>query len=152
MNKKSIEIKKKIVNHIMFSGKKKTSEKLLLKSVKELNKSSKKQIKKLVQLRIIYTTPIFKLHISTNKKQKKRNRKIRILPSFVPQTQIRTSLALRFILANIKKKKSNTQFYQSLKQAILQTSKQEKSIIEMKNEIQKKALLNKRYFRYYRWT
>jgi ribosomal protein S7 len=152
MNKKSIEIKKKIVNHIMFSGKKKTSEKLLLKSVKELNKSSKKQIKKLVQLSIIYTTPIFKLHISTNKKQKKRNRKIRILPSFVPQTQIRTSLALRFILANIKKKKSNTQFYQSLKQAILQTSKQEKSIIEMKNEIQKKALLNKRYFRYYRWT
>jgi ribosomal protein S7 len=135
----------------MFSGKKKTSEKLLLKSVKELNKSSKKQIKKLVQLSIIYTTPIFKLHISTNKKQKKRNRKIRILPSFVPQTQIRTSLALRFILANIKKK-SNTQFYQSLKQAILQTSKQEKSIIEMKNEIQKKALLNKRYFRYYRWT
>ena len=152
MNKKNIEIKKKILNHIMVDGKKKTSEKLLLKSIKELNRSSKKKVKKLVQLGIVHTTPIFKLHISTNKKQRKRNRKIRILPSFISQTQVRTSLALRLILSNINKKRSNTQFYQNLKQTILLAATQEKLIIEMKNEIQKKALLNKRYFRYYRWT
>lgn len=44
--KKKIEIKNKLINHLMVNGEKKTSEKILIKSLKELQKDSQKQSKK----------------------------------------------------------------------------------------------------------
>ena len=59
MKNKKIKIKNKITNHLMLNGKKKTSEKILLKSFKELQKYSKKQSKKLIKLALIFSTPNF---------------------------------------------------------------------------------------------
>jgi len=73
--KKKLEIKNKLINHIMVNGNKKTSEKILLKSFKNLQKDSQKQSKKIFQLAIINSTPIFKLHIHKIKKKRKKKNK-----------------------------------------------------------------------------
>jgi ribosomal protein S7 len=150
MYKKKIQIKNKLINHITINGEKKTSEKLLLKSVKKLQKSSKKQVKALLQLCILNSTPIFKLHTSSNKKQKKRHKKVREMPTFIVRPEIRTSLSIKFILSN--KEKVSKNFYSELTKKILLTTQPKSGSISLKNELQKKILLNRRYLTYYRWT
>ena len=59
---KAIIFKNKIVNVFMKNGKKYTCEKILLKSSKLLQKSSKKNFQNLVQLAVINTTSAFKLN------------------------------------------------------------------------------------------
>ena len=54
-------IKNKLINHLTLNGKKKTSEIILLKSLKFLQKNSNKKSKKLIQLAITTTYPTFKL-------------------------------------------------------------------------------------------
>jgi ribosomal protein S7 len=76
------ETKNKIIANIMNNGSKKTSESILFKSFKKLQKSSKKQSKKVFQLAIINSTPIFKLHKIENKKQRKKKSKSTRDPSF----------------------------------------------------------------------
>jgi ribosomal protein S7 len=150
MDKKKIQIKNKLINHITKNGEKKTSEKLLLKSLKKLQKTSKKQVKALLQLCILNSTPIFKLHTSSNKKQKKRNKKVREMPTFIVRPEIRTSLSIKFILSN--KEKMSKNFYSELTKKVLLTTQSKSGPISSKNELQKKIILNKRYLTYYRWT
>ena len=146
-----MQIKNKLVNHIMKNGEKKTSEKILLKSLKKIQKNSTKRSKNLIKLAIIYSTPVFKLHkIINNKKQKKKNKKIREIPAFIAKPLSRTSLAIKFILFNIKNKKSNS-FDTKLKHEIFITAQSKGTSIELKNTLQKQVLLKKRLFNYYRW-
>lgn len=147
---KRVEIKKKIENHLMRNGEKKTSEKLLLQSLKELQKTSSKQTKNLIKLALTQTTPIFKLQKIENKKQRKKNRKIKEVPFFILNNETRLSLAIKFILKVIKKKKAKN-FYTKLNQEILQNIKIEGEASEVKNNLQKQVLLNKRYFYFYKW-
>lgn len=147
---KRVEIKKKIENHLMQNGEKKTSEKLLLQSLKELQKTSSKQTKNLIKLALTQTTPIFKLQKIENKKQRKKNRKIKEVPFFILNNETRLSLAIKFILKVIKKKKAKN-FYTKLNQEILQNIKMEGEASEVKNNLQKQVLLNKRYFYFYKW-
>lgn len=149
--KKKTEIKSKLINHIMINGKKSNSEKILIKSVKELQKYSKKQSKRIIQLAIINATPIFKLHKIKNKKQKKRKKKsIREIPVFIANTSARTSLALKFLLATISKKKS-MKFNTKLRLELLLAAKSQGSSVEFKNELQKQVLLKQHFFNKYRW-
>ena len=145
---KKIEIKKKIINHLIVNGKKSTSEKIFIKTAKELQKQSDKQFKKLIQLSLIHSSPIFKLHTILNKKRKKKNP--REIPAFVSNKYRRVSLAIKFILKTTKNRSSN--FFNVLKQEILSNSKFESGAIDRKNDLQIQALLNKRYFSYYRWN
>ena len=108
MKEKRIEIRNKIINHLIVSGKKETGEKVLLKSFKEIQKDSKKRSQELVKLGIIYSTPTFKLHRIENKKQKKRNKKVREIPAFINDKTARISLAIKFILATLKKINAGT--------------------------------------------
>lgn len=148
--KKKIEIKNKLINHIMVNGSKKTSEKILLKSLKELQKESTKQSQKIIQLALIQSTPTFKLHKISNKKRKKRNKKVREIPAFIPRQINRTSLAIKFILSSAVKKKLNN-LNQKLTNEILLTAQSKSNSIELKNELQKQVLSKKRFFTYYRW-
>jgi len=148
MQKTKVEIKNKIINHLLVDGKKKTSEKSLLKSFKELQKQSTKNSKKLTQLAILLALPIFKVHKIANKK--KRNKQVREIPAFILKERARVSLAIKFILASIKKRTPN-KFYIKLKQEILLNSQNKGEAILMKDELQKQVLLKKRFFRYYRW-
>jgi len=140
-------IKDKIINHLIINGKKETSEKILKESVKKIQKESKKQLKKIMQLAIINSTPIFKVHKISNKRQKKK--KIKEIPAFISKTKSRISLAIKLILLTIKKKSIKIAI--KIKQELLQNYLNEGSAIQNKNELQKKVLLNKRYFNYYRW-
>jgi ribosomal protein S7 len=149
--KKNINIQKKLINHLIKNGKKKTSETILLKSLKKLQKNSFKKSKKIFQLALIHLTPIFKLHKISNKKLKKRTKKIREIPAFISNKQSRTSLAIKFILRNIKKKE-NLKFYQKLKKEILLNAINKNNTIQIKNELQKHILTKKRYFLFYRWN
>lgn len=149
--KKNINIQKKLINHLIKNGEKKTSEKILLKSLKTLQKNSLKKSKKILQLALIHSTPIFKLHKISNKKIKKRTKKIREIPAFISNKQSRISLAIKLVLKNIKKKK-NLEFYQELKKEILLNAINKNNTIQTKNELQKHILTKKRYFLFYRWN
>lgn len=148
MNKK-LNIKNKFINHIMNKGRKMQSEKLLLKSIKELNKLSKKQIKNLMQLSIIQTSPTFKLHTSVNKKRKKKKFKTHETPAFITQSANRTSLAIKYVLSNSEKQFTH-KFYDKFKREVIELMTQ-KDVHDNKIELQKKVISKKNYLRYYRW-
>ena len=73
--KQNIEIKNKLINHLVIKGKKSKSEKIVLESFKTLQLNSKKSSKKLFQLALISNTPIFKINTITQKKRKKKKQK-----------------------------------------------------------------------------
>lgn len=149
--KKKINIQKKFINHLMKNGEKKTSEKILLKSLKTLQKNSIKKSQKIYQLALIHSTPIFKLHKISNKKLKKRTKKVREIPTFISNKQSKISLAIKLILKNLKRKE-NLRSYQELKKEILSSATEKSNTIQIKNELQKHILTKKRYFLYYRWN
>jgi ribosomal protein S7 len=145
-------IKNKFINRLMLDGKKQNGENILLKSFKKFQQHSKKQTKFFFQLALMYSTPLFKLHESINKKVKKRKKsKIRITPTFISNPIIRISLGIKYILSNIEKKKSQNAFSTRLNQEIFLVIKTQGNNLEIKKETQKKAILNKGYFQNYRW-
>lgn len=146
---KNLKIKDKLINHIMQNGEKKTSEKILLKSLKKLQKNCLKETKEIIKLALICSTPIFKLHKIKNKKLKKKKRKTKEIPSFITNNQARISLAIKLILKSLKKKSQN--FSLEFQKEILLNSQKKGNAIQTKNELQKQVLLNKRYFNFYRW-
>jgi ribosomal protein S7 len=148
MKKLKLEIKSKIISHLLVNGEKKTSENSLLKSFKELQKQSNKSTKKLVQLAIMYSLPIFKLHKMTQKK--KRRKQVREIPAFILNEKARISLAIKFIIASVKKKTTD-HFHVKLKHEILLNSQNKGDAASVKSELQKQVLLKKRFFRFYRW-
>jgi len=149
-NIKKKHIKNKIISNLLKNGKKTTGEKIVLKSFKELLKSSNKQIKKLIQLSIISTLPLLKVNKISNKKLKKKTKKIKEIPSFISNKNSRISLAIKFILSSIQKDTNN--FFTNFKKEIILNSQLKSSSINIKNELQKQALIKKHYLiNYYRW-
>lgn len=145
---KSKTIKHKIVNNILTKGKKRKSEKILLKSVKKLQKSSKKSAQKIFQLALISASPIFKVNEIIQKKRKKK--KPKIIPAFIYNEDTRTSLAVKYIVTTARKKRVKS-FFSILPDEFLLTAKYKSAAIDTKREVQKQALNNKRLFKHYRW-
>jgi ribosomal protein S7 len=144
---KKLEIKNKLINHIMINGEKKTSEKIVLDCFKELQKKNIKKTNELIKLAVISSTPIFKLHTIKNKKSKKR--KVKEIPAFITNTSYRISLAIKFIINSIGRKKES--FYNKLNKEILLNSQQKGEAVQLKNNLQQKALVKKKYLKFYRW-
>lgn len=145
---KKLEIKKKLINHIMINGEKKTSEKIILNCYKELQKKTKKKTNELIKLAVISASPIFKLHIITNKKSKKK--KVKEIPAFITNNNYRISLAIKFIISSIQKKGEH--FYNKLNKEIILNSQQKGDAVQLKNNLQKKVLMRKKYLKFYRWN
>lgn len=143
-------IKKKIVNHLTLNGKKKTGEKLLLKSIKKLQKESLKQTEELIKLALVHVSPLFKLQKFTSKRKKKKT-KIKEVPFFILNNNSRISLAIKFIIRAVDARKSN-EFCTQWCREVLANSKQSGDAVKMKNELQKQVLLQKRFFRFYKWA
>lgn len=143
--KKRIEVKNKLVNHLVINGKKNKSEKIVWKGIKTLQTVSKKSSKKLLQLALVSSTPVFKINIITQKKRKKKKQKPKIIPAFIPNKTSRISFAIKFIVTTVKKKKN------TLSEEILLSSKGKSAAIEIKEETQKQVFLNRHLFKYYRW-
>jgi ribosomal protein S7 len=146
-----MKIKTKLINLLTTDGKKEVGEKNLIKSLKELQKNSNKKDSEILNLALIYSAPIFKLHRIKNKKIKKnRNKKFKEIPGFIKSQNSRISLAIKFILLSIKNKSET--FYKKFNKEILTSAAQNSNTIQIKNELQKNIQTKKHYFRYYRWS
>lgn len=146
---KSMFLKAKIVNSLMKNGKKKTGEKVLLKSLKLLQKSTTKNSKDLIQLAIINSTSTFKLNEQVVKKGKRKVTKR--TPSFILNDSLRIMTSLKSIKRVVSKTQGSEFFYSKLAKEILASSQFQGQVIETKNELQKQILLNKRYLSKFRW-
>lgn len=148
-NKKSMELRKKLINHMTKNGKKHKSEKALVKSFKVAQKSQKKNHGKITKLSIINTIPTFKIVKLTNKKRRKKS--IREIPTLVSSYKSRVSLGLKFLIKTSVLQTKHTMFFEKLKNELLSGAMLENSAVITKNNFQTKALAEKKYFRFYRW-
>jgi ribosomal protein S7 len=98
---------------------------------------------------LVLSTPVFKVHTIKNKKQRKKNRKIKKIPYFIVNNSSRISLAVKFIMKSINNKFKP--LYKKLQNEILLTSQQKGDSINFKKELQKQVLTNKKYFNFYKW-
>ena len=146
---KILSIKTKLLNHLTKNGEKKTSEKILLKSLKKLQKNSIKSTKDIIKTALVFSTPIFKIHILENKKQRKKNRKIKKVPYFIVNNTSRISLAIKFIMKSIKN--NSGYLHNKLENEILLTSQQKGGSIVFKKDLQKQVVTNQKYFNFYKW-
>ena len=64
--------KLKLINHLLNNGNKKTCESILLKSFKNIQKSSLKSHKKITKIAIIYSVSIFRMIKLKQKKEKRK--------------------------------------------------------------------------------
>jgi ribosomal protein S7 len=148
-NNKPVVLQNKIVNIFMKNGKKRTGEKILLKSAKLLHKSTTKSFQHLVQLVLINITPVFKLNEQAVKKGKRKAQKI--VPSFIVKNSLRIMTALKFLKESVVKDRTQVGFHKSLAKEILAASSLKGQSIERKNSLQTQAILNKRHLSKFRW-
>ena len=148
-NIKIFNLKAKIINVLMLSGKKSTGEKILLKSAKKLQKLTNKHFKTLIQTAIINSTSTFKLNEQIVKKGKRKA--VRSVPSFVATDQFRIMLSLKLIKNASFKSKSSNEFYESLANELLMASSFKGQSINTKTDLQKQILANKRYLAKFYW-
>ena len=141
--------KDKIINHLTKKGKKTKSEKILNKSVKELQKNSKKQTKKLIQLSIMLSSLIFKVRTIKNKKNKKQ--KNRTIPTFIKNKNKRNFFAIKLIVLASKENVTNS-FHNKLKNELFSITKFDNNLIKTKKYLERQTLKNKHLFKYYRWN
>jgi len=137
----------KLINYLILNGSKRLSENILLNSLKELQKFSNKNVKKLITLNLIYCLSVFKINTQTNTKQKKSLKKKTFI--FVKKNQTRTSLAIKYFIKIIKNEKSICFFKKFLKEILL-ILKNESVTIETKKDLQKQVFLKKHIFLYFR--
>ena len=145
---KKLYLKHKIFNLLMINGNKETCENIFLKSSKLLQKSLIKNNKEVLKIGIINSSPVVNIKQVRLKKGKKKN--VKKYP-FVLGPENRISLAIKFILETVKQKeKKSFYLYANLKQEIEANSQNYSSAVKRKDNLQKDALLNKKYA-YYRW-
>jgi len=149
INNSRISLKQKLVNTLMNSGNKRTGEKILVKSLKLLQKSTVKKHINLIQLAVINATPTFKVNQQLSKKGKRKSKKD--IPTFITNDSLRIMLSLKFIKTASTKSQSSACFYENLTQEILASSTLKSQSVEKKNELQKRTLINKRYLSKFRW-
>jgi ribosomal protein S7 len=146
---KNNSLKHTLTTTLMKSGNKKTGEKILLKSLKFLQKSTFKKHTDLIQLAIINSTPTFKVNQQILKKGKRKSTKD--IPTFIKNNSLRIVLALKFIKESSNKSQSFSYFYQNLAKEILLSSELKGQSIEKKGELHQQILLNKKYLFKFRW-
>ena len=146
---KKFDLKSKIVSTLMIHGKKNTSEKILLKFGKRLQKSTNKNFKGLLQLALINSTPTFKINEQVIKKGKRKA--IKSTPSFIASESLRITTSLKSIKQVVSKSKGSMFFYETFAKEVLSTSALKSQVVDKKNELQKQVLINKRYLSKFRW-
>lgn len=145
MIKKKLYLKHKVFNYLMINGNKETCENIFLKSSKILQKSSTKNNQEVIKTSIINSLPV----ISIKQIRKKGKKKIVKKYPFLLDFENRITFAIKFILKTVKEKKS-LHLYTNLKQEIKANSQNFGGAIKRKEDLQKDAILNKKYS-YYRW-
>lgn len=137
---KKITIKNKIYNHLMINGNKLSCEKILFKNFKLLQKSTKKNDKKIIKFAIINLAPIIQLRQIKKKKRKS----IKEFP-YVLKKKNRISLGIKNII------KTQTKIsHKNLFEEIILISKKRSEFSKI-NEITQKSILSKKKYIFFRW-
>ena len=142
-------MKTKFLNTLMSHGKKNTSEKILLQSIKELYKNSPLHMKSLLKLAFINSTPVFKLNEQFVKKGKRKIRKQ--IPIFLTNDLTRLMQGFRMIKQTSTKTRSSEKFFKSLSRELLNLTEDKSISISNNSNVVKQVLLNKRYLSKFRW-
>lgn len=148
-NYKPKNIKNRFFNTIMTNGKKKTGEKILMKSLKEIQKSSSKKTSDILMLAIKHTTPTLKMNYQKLKRKKRKT--VQERPAFIKTNFLRINVSLKFLTLNSKKSTSTAPFYKKLAEELFKSNQLKSFSVEQKTEIQKQILLKKNLFFKYRW-
>ena len=137
-------LKKKFYSHLMSQGKKNTCENLFLKSLKAVQKNTKKDHKSLIQLSIIDNTTVIQLkHV-----KKKRRRTTKEFP-FILNKKNRITQSIKSIL-KISNEKKKEKFFHNLSNTILASSDYKNNILKTKETKHNEALAKKKYA-FFRW-
>jgi ribosomal protein S7 len=128
----------------MIKGNKPTSEKVLVKVIKLLQKIDKnKNFESILKTSIINSSPI----LYVKKIQRKRKRTTEF--PFLLNSKLKLSYAIKFLILNSKKRKIEP-FYKNFNQEIINSSKKISLTFKQKIEIHKEGF-TKRKFANYRW-
>ena len=146
---KNTKLNQKLLKHLIKNGNKKTCEKTLLKSLKSVQKESKKNHIELIKWALLNSMTTLKIKTLRNKKTKKKTEKK--IPVILIKKDKRISYTIKLIISEIKNKKGSYPIYLKIKQEILDSSKNSSNSINNKIEIQKQALSYKRYLSNYKW-
>ena len=148
MNTKS---KSKMINFLLNSGKKRTSETIVLQNLKQVQKKTKKNSIQVIKSAITNTTPIFKIEQQKSKKGKRKT--TRNVPTFIVSHSSRTLVAIKELCqSSIKSRKlTNSTFFKELSNEILDSFTHKSGSVNKKTEIHKQAFLNKRYLTKFKW-
>lgn len=143
------EIKQNIYNLIMKNGKKQTSEKLFLKSLKLLQKNLKiKNSKHIIKTSIINGAPLTKLKM-VNRNKKRRNKHNITFPYLLTFNQ-KISTSIKNLILETQKNKNSKYFFENLFNEILNTSNKKGNVNEKVYNQHTEAFLKKK-FSNYRW-
>ena len=136
-------IKVKLLNSLMLKGKKRTSEKLILKLLKRFQKSnSKKDSKEFLKTSLLNSSP------SVQIKQIKKKRKNIEFP-FLLNDKLKISYGLKSLIKNSRIQK-NQPFYKSFQLELINSSNLLGNSVDNKKQIHENAFLKKKYSNY-RW-
>lgn len=137
-------LKLNILTKIMLNGNKQISEKLLLKTLKQIQKIHyKKKFEDVIKFGLINSSPVVYLKII------KRKRKQTIEFPFLLKNKLRLSYGIKFILKSCKFTKFNN-FYKQLNLELIDSSKSIGLNKENKIQLHKQSFLKKK-FSNYRW-
>ena len=143
------EIKQNIYNLIMKNGKKQTSEKLFLKSLKVFQKKLKiKNSNHIIKTSIINGAPLTKLKM-VNRNKKRRNKHNITFPYLLTFNQ-KISISIKNLILETQKKKNSKHFFENLFNEILNISNKRSNVNEKVYNQHTEAFLKKK-FSNYRW-
>jgi len=142
------KLRLKLISHLLKNGNKKTCENVLLKSFKNIQKSSSKSCKKLVKTAVINSASLFRIVKLKQKKGKKKG--VKEIPTYIFNNFERISWSLKAILTSSKNQNAN-HFYKKLKQEILLNSKNKGGSVDKKINLHEQILPKKRLFLYFKW-
>lgn len=139
-----LTVQNKLTNYIMQDGKKQTSEKLLLKSYKLIQKvQKKKNFKEIFKLALVNSSPFFYI------KQIQRKKKRALEFPFLLKNSLKLHYGIKSIIYHTNLKTSFS-FYKKCSLEIINSSKLISEGVKKKKETYKTAFLTKRYANY-RW-
>lgn len=139
---KRLKLKEKLQNHMMVSGRKLLCEKMLLQSLKVLQKNTKKNHKILLMTSLINSTPV----ISMKTAEKKKGKTMKEFP-YILNNKNRITVSIKSILQSVNNKRK---FVLELSKEILVNSQNSSAVSKVKESKQNEALIKKK-FAFFRW-
>ena len=142
------DIKQTLLNVIMKKGGKQTSEKLFLKSLKVLQKSSNKNSMNILKTSIINSSPLIKMKIY--RRNKKRKNKHAINFPYLLTFKQKSVLGIKNLISHSKNKQNSNYFFNNFVNQLIDSANKKGEILEKISTQHNEAFLKKK-FSNFRW-